>query len=197
MKVFKTYFQKSKVFLYPLLGIAKGARYIPEETYMSWAGHSAHNIEYDFDDAKLFCVYKYKQTDAYLKFEAKKLLKNKKFYDYQKLEDDKHLYIFDLSNYPQTWVAVREGLYSKIHEREKETILSFFGEVGVVAETMESYMYPEEYHDDYATALDVTLECIQTVHEVCDAPNLDKETLRKNIKQIEFIQKEDVSLPKK
>ena len=53
MKVFKTYFQKSKVFLYPLLGIAKGARYIPEETYMSWAGHSAHNIEYDFDDAKL------------------------------------------------------------------------------------------------------------------------------------------------
>ena len=107
------------------------------------------------------------------------------------------MYIFDLSNYPQTWVAVREGLYSKIHEREKETILSFFGEVGVVAETMESYMYPEEYHDDYATALDVTLECIQTVHEVCDAPNLDKETLRKNIKQIEFIQKEDVSLPKK
>ena len=35
MRLFKTYFQKSKVFLYPLLGIAKGARYIPEETYSS------------------------------------------------------------------------------------------------------------------------------------------------------------------
>jgi hypothetical protein len=189
MKVFKTYFQKSKVFLYPLLGIAKGARYIPEETYISWDNN------YTVDDMKLFCVYKHKHTDPFQEFETKKLIKNKRFFDYKQLENNKHLYIFDFSNCPQTWLAVTAGLYSRIHEREKEIILSFFGEIGVVAETMESYIYPEEYHEDYAKELNVSLESIQNVYEVCDPPNLDKETLKKKSIKIKFIKKEDVSLP--
>lgn len=191
MKLFKTYFQKSKVFLYPLLGIAKGARYIPKETYMSWKNH------YLPGDMKLFCVYKQKQTKAFLEFEEKKLLKNRNFFDYKKLEDDTHLYIFDLNNYPQTWIAVLKGVYSKINEREKKKILDFFGQAGVVAETVESYMYPEFYHEDYAELLNVTLGSIKNVWEVCDPPNLSKETLKKNVKRIEIIKKDDVSLPKK
>ena len=150
MRLFKTYFQKSKVFLYPLLGIAKGAKYIPEETYMSWKNHNPTG------DMKLFCVYKHKQTKGFLEFEEKKLLKNKNFFDYKKLEDNTHLYIFDLGNYPQTWIAVLTGVYSKINEREKKKILKFFGQAGVVAETVESYMYPEFYHEDYAELLNVT-----------------------------------------
>ncbi len=191
MRLFKTYFQKSKVFLYPLLGIAKGAKYIPEETYMSWKNHNPTG------DMKLFCVYKHKQTKGFLEFEEKKLLKNKNFFDYKKLEDNTHLYIFDLGNYPQTWIAVLTGVYSKINEREKKKILKFFGQAGVVAETVESYMYPEFYHEDYAELLNVNLGSIKDVWEVCDPPNLKKETLEKNVKLIEIITKDNVSLPKK
>ena len=191
MKLFKTYFQKSKVFLYPLLGIAKGAKYIPKETYMSWENHNPTG------DMKLFCVYKHKQTKGFLEFEEKKLLKNKNFFDYKKLEDNTHLYIFDLGNYPQTWIAVQTGVYSKINEREKKKILKFFGQAGVVAETVESYMYPEFYHEDYAELLNVNLGSIKDTWEVCDPPNLEKETLVKNVKQIEIITKDNVSLPKK
>ena len=164
MKIFKTYFQKSKVFLYPLLGIAKGTRYVPEETYMSW---------------------------------NKNLFKNSIFFDYQELDNGKHLYIFEFSIYPQTWMAVIDGMYSKINEREKETILNFFGDVGIVAETIESYLYPEDYHEDYADKLYVNIECIQEVHEVCDVPNIKKETLVKKSSMIQVIKKDNVSLPEK
>ena len=37
-KVYAEYFQKSKVFLYPLLEIKKGVRYVPIETYIAWEG---------------------------------------------------------------------------------------------------------------------------------------------------------------
>ena len=35
-QIYKSYFQKSKVFLYPLLGIKKGIRFVPIETYIKW-----------------------------------------------------------------------------------------------------------------------------------------------------------------
>ena len=35
-KIYTDYFQKSKVFLYPLLGIKKGIRFVPIETYIKW-----------------------------------------------------------------------------------------------------------------------------------------------------------------
>ena len=37
--VYKKYFQKSKVFLYPLLGIKRGVSVIPVETYFGWDGY--------------------------------------------------------------------------------------------------------------------------------------------------------------
>ena len=35
-KIYSDYFQKSKVFLYPLLNIKKGVRFVPLETYTTW-----------------------------------------------------------------------------------------------------------------------------------------------------------------
>jgi len=48
-KIYKSYFQKSKVFLYPLLGIRKGVRFVPIETYISWKNYPEIN--------SLICVY--------------------------------------------------------------------------------------------------------------------------------------------
>lgn len=188
IKLFKTYFQKSKVFLYPLLGISKGVRFVPEETYMSWKGL------YGTEDMKLFCLYHQESTEAYLRFERTKLLKHETFYDYSKLGKNKHLYTFDFSNYPQTWLSVISGLYSKINEREKKKILDFFGERGVIGQTVESYLYPEYYHEDYAEYLNVSSDIIKQVHEVCDRPNLNKETLKEKPLHISIIKNKSISL---
>ena len=48
-KIYTDYFQKSKVFLYPLVGIKKGIRFVPTETYTDW---DQINSKY-----KLFCLY--------------------------------------------------------------------------------------------------------------------------------------------
>ena len=34
--LYSKYFQKSKVFIYPLLGIKKGKKIVPKETYFIW-----------------------------------------------------------------------------------------------------------------------------------------------------------------
>ena len=45
------YFQKSKIFLYPLLDIRKGEEFVPVETYIYWDGL------YDESDYKYICIY--------------------------------------------------------------------------------------------------------------------------------------------
>ena len=49
--IYAKYFQKSKMFLYPLLGIKKGVDIVPSETYITW-GNSIKP-----EDMKLICLY--------------------------------------------------------------------------------------------------------------------------------------------
>ena len=191
IKLFKDYFQKSKVFLYPLLGIPKGSKYIPEETYMY-----SNSKGYNDDEFKLFCIYKGDGTRSYEAFETIKLLKHELFIDYKDLGRGLNLYVFDLSVYPQTWLAVNEGMYSKIHEREKKTITDFFGTKGLIVETVESYLYPEFYFPDYAGLLAVSEEMLEQVGELCDPPNAKKETFIINSFKNPVITKDSISLHK-
>ena len=56
-QIYKDYFQKSKVFLYPLLEIKKGIRFVPIQTYISW------NDIYTKDMNKLLCLYQIDKED--------------------------------------------------------------------------------------------------------------------------------------
>ena len=191
IKLFKDYFQKSKVFLYPLLGIPKGSKYIPEETYMHCKSKG-----YEGDEYKLFCIYKGDGTRAYEAFEGVKLLKHELFVDYKDLGNDFNLYVFDLSVYPQTWLAVHEGMYSRINEREKKAIGNFFGTKGLIVETVESYLYPEFYFPDYAELLNVAEEMLEEVGELCDPPDKRKETFIINSLKQKVIKNNSISLQK-
>ena len=51
MGVYTDYFQKSKVFLYPLLKIRKGVTHVPVQTYIAW-----DNV-FALDDNKFMCEY--------------------------------------------------------------------------------------------------------------------------------------------
>lgn len=191
MKIYQDYFQKSKIFLYPLLEIKKGIKYVPINTYMAWEG------QYSFEDSKLMCLYNQKSTKAFAKFEELQLLNHKYLDDYRELDKDLHLYIFDLNNYKKDIEHILKGLYSKIRKKTKSKILDFFGEDGPISEYIESYIYPEFYHEDYATELNVTLQSIQVVHELCSKPNLEKELLKIKMKELNIITEKSISLSPK
>jgi hypothetical protein len=188
MKIYKDYFQKSKIFLYPLLEIQKGIKYVPINTYMAWEG------QYSFEDSMLMCIYKQKCTKAFAKFEEFQLLNHKYLEDYRELGEDLHLYVFDLSMYKKDIQNIIKGTYSKMRKKTKTKILDFFGDIGPISEYIESYIYPQYYHEDYANELNVKLEDIEKVWELCSKPDLEKENLKIKIKELNIIKEKSISL---
>ena len=69
--------------------------------------------------------------------------------------------------------------------------------MGHISEYIESFLDPEQYHDAYAEALDVPLESIQDVYEVCSIPDLKKETLVSEFSpEVELLKNKYLSLGK-
>ena len=169
--MYKNYFQKSKVFLYPLLKISKGVDFVPVETYLTWGGN------YSIKDKKFLCLYNQKDTTKWHNFEKKFLLQNILFYDYINLEDDLHLYVFDMRDIVNDYNKLCKGKYSEFTESTKTLVINFFGEKGSLAQYVEEYLYPEYYHTQYAEDLNVEVDMISKIYEVCDKPNFEKEEL--------------------
>ena len=86
-KIYSDYFQKSKVFLYPLLGIKKGIRFVPLETYLNWDG-------YFKSDNDFFCLYNIPQTTEEKKmfevFKQLHLKTNEHFIEWFSISNDKN-----------------------------------------------------------------------------------------------------------
>jgi hypothetical protein len=166
------YFQKSKVFVYPLLGIRRGMEYTPEETFLYWKDY------YALTDRKFICLYKQRKTDAWAKFETLYLLQNSLFENYFQVSPTKHVYVFDVSSIGHDFNHIVRGRYSKLTELTKKVIIDFFGEEGLIANYVDAYLHPEHYHDAYAEVLNVDPELLYDVHELCDKPDLTKEELK-------------------
>jgi len=79
--LYRTYFQKSKIFLYPLLDIKRGASVVPEQTYLSWEGFLTT------EDIKLIALYPKRTDREYLSFEKNVLLKHSRTTDFVELSD--------------------------------------------------------------------------------------------------------------
>ena len=92
--IYVKYFQKSKIFLYPLLGIKRGSSVTPVETYISWGD------KYSSEDTKLICLYDKREDSEYKKFENNVLLKHTRLYDYV-IYDDQSVFVFDFQEVDQ------------------------------------------------------------------------------------------------
>lgn len=176
-KLYREYFQKSKVFLYPLLGIKKGVRFVPIQTYISW------NDIYPKDKNKLLCFYtiEEKWTKEFEMFAELFLSTNALFEEQHKIDDLNFLYIFNLDTFKRDINKFKKGKYSKFTKRTKEIIMKFFGETGAISEYIESYLYPEFYYEDYSEILGVTVEDLMKVGELCSLPDLEKEDFKKDL----------------
>lgn len=173
--VYTGYFQKSKVFLYPLLGIRKGARFVPENTYVCWGE------TYTEKDYKLICVYSVDDVERFAEFEDQVLQSNPYYeLDYE-LDNNLFAYVFNLEKYKSDYELFITGSYSRLSNKTKNTILKFFGSIGEIAKCVNAFLNPTGFHENYAKYLGVSIESVRHAHEVCTPPDLIKECNPENI----------------
>jgi len=168
--IYSKYFQKSKVFLYPLLGVKRGNDVVPIETYICWDGH------YDLKDMKLICLYDTKKRPEYKDFEKKVLIKHTRLVELIK-KNNKAIFVFDFSDLDNSWDHFINGKYSKLESSIKSKILKFFDKHSGNYAYMYSYLVPDKHFDEYSEILGVEVEFLRKVGELCNKPDIKKETL--------------------
>lgn len=189
-RTYTEYFQKSKVFLYPLLGIKKGIGFVPTETYFRW------NSLYTERDYKFICVYDSQRSLEFKNFELKHLKFNKHL-EFNCQINERQIYVFDMISYKKDFDCFLEGKYSKFSTGSKSKIINYFENNGRITEYIKSFLEPTEYHQIYADFFSVKLSLIKTVHEICNKPDFEKETLFEKIPyEIELLKNNSLYLNK-
>jgi hypothetical protein len=178
--LFKDYFQKSRIFIYTLLEIKRGSSVTPIETYISWDEH------YSPKDMKLMCLYHLRDDIEFRNFEKEKLLKNKYFYDFKQVDDNKGVYVFDFSEYKKDWDKLLLGKYSQLSIFYKKKVENFYGKRDSNYAYVESFLYPEKYYAMYAEMMLVKESLLREVGELCSKIDFEKETLTIKIKDLQL-----------
>jgi hypothetical protein len=173
--LYTEYFQKSKIFLYPLLDIKKGSCAVPEQTYVAWEGYVKP------EDAKLVTIYPNRQDDSYKQFEKTVLLNHPRVSDYIVLNDEQLLITFEFTDMSDDWNHFINGRYSMIDIKIKRKILSFFNKNSANYVYMDSYLFPEKYFSLYANLLGVNEVLLRNVGELCSILDLERETLNADV----------------
>lgn len=176
----KSYIQKSKLFLYPLLGIKRGVSVTPVQTYMAWKD------VYTINDCKLIAVYHLRDDAQFKEFEENKLLGNAMFEEFFELDNDDAAYVFDFSEFKREYKRIVHGKYSMLDEGWKRKILNFFKNHQGHQRLIESYLRPDLYYSDYSELLNVNESLLEEVGELCSLPDLDEEMLNVKKKVLNF-----------
>lgn len=169
--IYDKYFQKSKSFLYPALGIKKKSDFKPKGTYISIK---------DFinpEDVRFICTFDKNDSEEFKSFEIDMLIKNPLFIEKIEL-DDINIYIFDYEIYANDWFNFIMGSYSKFSPVLKKAIKSHYGSNTNEYEYMQSYLYPQEHYETYSRLLDIDVETLASIGELCNPCDLEKETLQ-------------------
>lgn len=171
-KLYGKYFQKSKSFLYPILGMTKDAIYPPLQSYLAW--EDKHVVT----DHKLILSYYQREEKAWDSFLLNTIMKNKFFFEYHDVNDEILVVSFDLSLVSEDYQKIVFGKYSKLSKVLKGKIREFYGYSSPEWAYMESFLFPERYIPVYSKLLDVDEKHIRHTGELCDKPNLDLETFK-------------------
>ena len=187
--VYRKYFQKSQVFIYPLLGIKRGAAYVPKATYIAWEENDTTS-----EDMKLVCVYNNDGSNTFDVFVKSVLLKHSRLFGYVKADSKTSVFTFEFSDLSDDWENFLKGKYSKINLNLKAKILNFFDPQSGNYQYMKSYLHPEKFYDQYAELLNTDVELLKSVGELCTKPDLVKETLQLEIANLGDIHESTVNL---
>ena len=169
--IYRKYFQKSKIFLYPLLDIKRGTSVVPEDTYVSWED------KYTPEDMKLICVYHHRTDKEYQEFEQKVLLQHNRLFEYVRGDKEKSIFVFDFSDKKDDWNKFLDGKYSKLSQESRDKVINFFEKYSGNYIYIYSYLNPEQWFERYAELLGVHKSELESVGELCSKPDFDKEHL--------------------
>ena len=170
--IYSKYFQKSKSFLYPALGIKKNSKFSPRNTYIALEGI------YEPEDIVFICVFDKQESEGFIEFENDMLIKNPLFI--RKLSTDKlNLYFFDYEIYMEDWFNFMLGRYSKLSNVLKRAIKTYYGEKSLeYQQHIHIYLHPEEHFVEYANLLEVEVDMLKKIGELCNPYDPEKETLK-------------------
>ena len=180
--IYGKYFQKSKSFLYPALGIRKDNKFKPTGTYISVEG--LINPE----DVRFICTFDKKESKEFKEFEVDMLIKNPLYIEKFDLGDHT-AYVFDYEIYSNDWFNFIMGKYSKLSNVLKRAIKAHYGPNSSEYKYIDTYLYPEEYYDTYASLLDVDVDVLKSTKELCNPCDMEKESLKLPKKYLEKLNK--------
>lgn len=180
--LYTKYFQKSRCFLFPILGIKKSSNFSPSGIYIALEGIIQP------EDLKLVCAYKQDDSEGFKIFEEKMLTSNPLFERVLKIQDY-NIYVFDFQSYSNDWFQFIMGKYSKLSSMTKKAIKAHYGETSSEYKYVDSWLYPEKYFDTYAKLLEVDVQILKKIGELCDPCDLDKESLKIPVEDLEILKK--------
>jgi hypothetical protein len=181
-RLYGKYFQKSRSFLYPALGIKRTSNTLPSGTYLSIDG------KVGAEEMKLICSFPHNESEGFKSFEEQMLTGNPLFIEKIRVKDY-NLYIFDLEIYQADWFNFIVGKYSKLSAHLKRAIKTYYGEKSAEYKYIETYLYPEKYFETYSKLLDVKVDTLINVGELCNPWDLEKETLKIPVEDLESLSK--------
>lgn len=168
-QLYKKYFQKSKIFMYPLLGIERG-NVVPEEVYFSISD------KYKPEDRKLVLVYDPKMDLKYETFKVGKLVNHKLLHESFEDQNGNDIFVFDMSDFASDWNLFLAGKYSQMSLAIRNQILNFFEKKSANYTYLQSFLHPEKWHKRYSELLDVSVSLLTEVVELTDKPDFERET---------------------
>lgn len=180
--LYTKYFQKSKSFLFPVLGIKKSSHFSPSGTYIALDGLVQP------EDLKLICLYKNDDSEGFKIFEEKVLLSNPHFERVMKIRGYK-IYVFDFQMHSQDWFQFIMGKYSKLSPMFKGAIKAYYGNSSSEYRYVDSWLYPEKYFELYAKLLDIEVQVLKSIGELCDPCDIEKENLKIPVEDLAFLHK--------
>jgi hypothetical protein len=175
-EIYKKYFQKSKIFMYPLLGFERG-KVVPEEVYFSIMD------KYTTEDRKLVLVYDPKMDLKYETFKEEKLVNHKLLHERLEDQNGNEIFVFNMSGFASDWDLFITGKYSQMSLNTRNEILNFFEKNSGNYIYIHSFLFPEKWFKRYSEILDVSEALLKEVGELCDVPNLVKEEFKLVLRQ--------------
>jgi hypothetical protein len=177
------YFQKSRSFLYPALGIRKDSQFNPSGTYISLPG------KYGAEDMKLIVSFRITESEDYKDFESQWLTGNPLYEEHFRVREY-NIYVFDFQMYQNDWFQFITGKYSKLSMILKKAIKSYYGDKSSEYKYIDSYLFPEKYYDVYAKLLDIDAKDLKRIGELCDPWDMDRESLKIPVENLETSKKD-------
>ena len=181
-RLYDQYFQKSRSFLYPALGIKRTSHFVPSGTYVSIPGKIGP------EEMKLICSFKENDSEGFLSFENQMLIGNPLFEEKIKIKGY-NLYVFNFEIYKSDWFNFLMGKYSKFSSVLKRAIKTYYGDKSKEYRYIETYLFPDKYFETYAKLLEVDISSLKDIGELCDPWNEEKESLKIPAEDLELLTK--------